>query len=61
MIKKSQIICTYNGNGNNVFKCSHCDKHISHYLLVGTTYCLRCGRKFKNTIKIVRGVHNDVN
>lgn len=54
MKKKTYVVCLSNFNGNTVFKCANCDRHISHYQLVGSTHCQRCGKRFKNKIKIVR-------
>lgn len=54
MIKKTYIVSMSNFNGNTIFKCANCDRHISYHQIIGTRYCQRCGRKFKNKIKIVR-------
>ena len=53
-MKKTYIICKSNLNGNTVFECAHCGRHISHYQLVKNLNCQRCDRKFKNKIVIKR-------
>ena len=54
---KTYIICEPNYQGNTEFRCAKCGRLLLWSRLAKYHTCPRCGKKFKNKIKVVK--HND--